>query len=70
MVIQLACVCFLANHSIFWDYIFGTKPRSLQQKTDRVCNCFSVISMKLIFTLIVPVIFMIDTHKKQHPLCI
>lgn len=68
MVIQLAFVHFWANYCIFWDYKFGRNPRNLQPKTHRVCNCFSVISIKLIFTLIVPVSFMIDTQNKKHQL--
>lgn len=57
---------------IFWPIILfslitylAENPEVYSQKTDKVCNCFSVISIKLIFTLIVPVSFMIDTHKKR-----
>lgn len=68
MVIQLACVYFVANYAVSWDYIFGRKPRSLKPKTVRVCNCFSVLSLKLKFILIVSVSFLIDTNKQKHQL--
>jgi len=70
MVMQLACVYLVANYVISWDYIFGRKLRSLKPNTVRVCNCFSVISLKLKFILIVYVSFLTDTIKQDHQLSI
>lgn len=65
MAIQLAHVHFTANYAISWDYTFGRKNRSVKPKPDRVCNCFSVISLKFKFILAVLVSSLINTNKQE-----